>query len=142
MKKQQAVTTVAEEILIQLGKPIHYKKLTSLLLERCQLTGNTPHETVRSRLATSPKFKRVAEGVFALSIWSEYPAIRFGKDIAYDVLTNIGHSIPIDVLGEKIFLERKFTSGPLMIVRNILASDNRFSFDKSSGMVGLVEWGK
>jgi len=142
MQKQPSIVNVAEEILQQYGKPMHYKALTSLLLEKCELTGKTPHESVRSRLASSPKFKRIAEGIFALSIWQEYPPIRFAKDIAYEILKAKNKPISLALLGREILIERKFLGTPAMIARQAVINDKRFYYDKSIGVVGLVEWKK
>lgn len=119
---------------------MHYKDLTKLLIGKCNLTGKTPHESVRSLLATSSKFKRIAEGVYALTSWKEYPTARFAKDIAYDVLKKRGKPITLILLGKKILKEREFIGGPAMVVRGVLNTDRRFSYDKTSGLVGLVEW--
>jgi hypothetical protein len=142
MKVTRSVADAAEEILLNVRHPLHYKVLTPMLLEQCNLHGKTPHESVRSSLATNPKFKRIAEGMFALSIWEEYPAIRFAKDIAYDALKKENKPISLVMLGQKILAEREFKGGPAMVARGVLNTDKRFSYDRSSGMVSLIEWDK
>jgi len=139
---KRSVLIVAEEIFVKLGKPLHYKELTKMLLDQCDLTGKTPHESVRSLLATSPKFKRIAEGTYALASWREYQTARFAKDIAYDILHKKGKPISLVLLGEKILEERKFIGGPAMVARGVLNTDKRFYFDQKLGVIGLVEWKK
>jgi hypothetical protein len=142
LKAKRSIADVTEEILLNAGHPLHYKVLTPLLLEQCKLTGKTPHESVRSSLATNPKFKRVAEGTFALTIWKEFPAIRFAKDIAYDFLKAENGPISLKVLGEKILEERFFIGSPAQVARGVIYTDKRFYYDKLSDMVSLVEWKK
>jgi hypothetical protein len=139
MKKAPTITEAAEEVLMRNGHPLHYKVLTEEI-HHCSLTGKTPSESVRSRLATSPKFKRVAEGVFGLVGWSEYSPVRFAKDIAYDILKKTGRPLNIDDLGRAIILERKFSSDPKVVVRNSIRSDRRFYYDSAKKLIGLVEW--
>ena len=138
--KKRAVSIVAEEILLKVGKPLHYKELTPMLLDKCELSGKTPHESVRTALATNAKFKRVAEGTYALTIWTEFPTARFAKDIAYDVLRKIGKPINLVLLGEKILEEREFVGGPAAVARGVVNTDKRFYFDKKSASAGLTEW--
>lgn len=140
--KQRPVVVVAEEILLENGHPLHYREITRMLINQCNLSGKTPHQSVRTMLAISPKFKKVAEGVFGLAIWRQYPAIRFAKDIAYDILSEKGAPMGLTSLGEKIFFERKFTSRPRVIVRNVINSDKRFYYDANLDQIGLVEWKK
>lgn len=140
MKARISIADTAEKILLDISHPIHYKNLTPLLIEKCNLTGKTPQESVRSALARDRRFKRTAEGVFGLSIWSEYPAIRFAKDIAYDILKDEGKQINLRILGERIISVRTFVSNPILVVKNILYSDNRFFVDESLQEVGLKEW--
>ena len=102
----------------------------------------TPHQTVRSRLATDARFKRVAEGVYALAEWREYPATRFAKDIAYDVLKSEQKPVTLSELGEAILRERNFVGGPNLVARNVVRSDKRFYFDRRRKLVGLAEWRK
>ena len=138
--KKRSIVTVVEEILKDSGQPLHYKEITKLIFDECQLSGKTPHETVRSRMALDSRFKRVAEGVFALTTWKRYPAIRFGKDIAYDILAQKGKPLKIEYLAQEIYLERKFASNPKVLVRNIVRSDQRFYYDPKLDQVGLAEW--
>jgi len=72
------------------------------------LKGKTPALSVRSALARNTKFRRVAEGVYALSIWDEYPAKKFAKDIGYEILEMEGEPIDINSLGKRILDVRKF----------------------------------
>ena len=137
---KRPISIVAEEILQKTGQPLHYKELTKMLIDKCDLSGKTPYESVRSSLATNPKFKRIAEGTYALTSWTEYPTARFAKDIAYDVLRKRGKSISLVLLGEKILEEREFIGGPAMVARGVLNTDKRFYYDKKLGVVGLVEW--
>ncbi len=140
--KKRPIAEVAEEILLNKGSPLHYREITRLIFDYCDLSGKTPHETVRSRLATSPKFKRVAEGVFGLAIWPHYPAIRFAKDIAYDILKKRGKPMNIKLLGEEIQKERKFKNPPMQVARGIVRNDKRFYLNDKLDMAGLLEWRK
>ena len=113
-----------------------------MLLDKCALTGNTSHESVRSRIGTDERFKRVAEGVYALTEWDEYPVARFAKEIAYDILITVEEPLPMLQLGEEILAERKFAGGPGQVARNAIRTDERFYLDQEKGLVGLVEWRK
>jgi len=73
-------TEAAVEVLRSVGKPLHYKKITELAIERNLLShvGKTPETTMSSRLATMVKKDRgdapitkVKPGVFALREFSE-----------------------------------------------------------------------
>lgn len=138
MKK--SITEAAIEIFEKEGKPLHYKELTKMLLGECNLSGKTPHESVRSKIGMDYRFKRVAEGVYALSEWEQYPTARFAKDIAYDVLNNFGKLISLNDLGEEIFKERIFVGSPKLVARNAIRKDKRFYIESGSDLVGLVEW--
>ena len=140
MKKSRTVKEAAFDILNELGHPLHYKELTKLVLEECNLEGKTPHETVRSLIGTDKRFKRVSEGVYALSDWKEYPEVRFAKDMAYNFLFNRGEPVGMVELGDAILSERQFVGGAKQVMRNVLRSDKRFYFDSDNGLVGLVEW--
>ncbi|MGB8223478.1 MAG: winged helix-turn-helix domain-containing protein, partial [Polyangiales bacterium] len=68
-------TEAAVEVLRSIGKPLHYKKITEIAIERNLLShvGKTPETTMSSRLATMVKKDRgdapilkVKPGVFAL----------------------------------------------------------------------------
>ena len=68
-------TEAAVEVLRSVGKPLHYKKITEIAIERNLLShvGKTPETTMSSRLATMVKKDRgdapiikVKPGVFAL----------------------------------------------------------------------------
>ncbi len=67
-----------EKLLAQVGKPLHYRELTRLILERglWHTTGKTPEATVNALLAVDIKergsnstFQRTGEGIFALRAW-------------------------------------------------------------------------
>ena len=73
-------TEAALEVLRLAGKPLHYKKITELAIERNLLShvGKTPEVTMSSRLATMVKRDRgeasivkVKPGVFGLREFSE-----------------------------------------------------------------------
>ena len=142
MKANRSTITIAEEILLKTGHPLHYKTLTSLLLDKYNLKGKTPALSVRSALARNTKFRRVAEGVYALSIWDEYPAIKFAKDIGYEILEIEGEPIDINSLGKRILDVRKFKDNPVGLVRALLRNDKRFYYLESTRMVGLTKWNK
>ncbi|MGA7194336.1 MAG: winged helix-turn-helix domain-containing protein [Anaerolineales bacterium] len=140
MTAPRSIADVTEEIMLRTKKPMHYKVITPLLLKHCKLLGKTPEQSVRSSLATNPKFKRVAEGTFALTIWKKYPAIRFAKDIAYDILKSGGYPLKITLLGEKILNERKFSGTAKTVAKGVVNTDNRFYYDRANELVGLIEW--
>ncbi len=77
-----------------------------------------------------------------MAIWRQYPAIRFAKDIAFDILKKRGSSVDTRGLGRMINLERRFASDPVMLVRNIVRTDERFYYDPKHDRVGLVVWKK
>jgi hypothetical protein len=73
-------TEAAVEVLRSVGKPLHYKKITEIAIEKNLLShvGKTPETTMSSRLATMVKKDRgdapitkVKPGVFALREFSE-----------------------------------------------------------------------
>ena len=140
MVKNRPVTELALEIFKTMGKPIHYKELTKMLVNRSSLKGKTPHESVRSLIGTDKRFKRVAEGVYALAEWEEYLTARFAKNIAYDILFNKGKPLPVIILGQEILNERAFVGTPKLVARNAIRNDARFFFDKDTEEVGLIEW--
>lgn len=140
MKTKKSVTEAALEEFNNVGKPLHYKELTRRIIHKCNLVGKTPHETVRSRIGTDERFIRVAEGVYALVVWKEYPVARFAKDIAYDILQNHGSTIDLSKLGERIFEERVFKGPQRQVARNAIRNDERFSYEPGSDLVSLVEW--
>lgn len=140
MKNRSSIAEVAEKLLRKARRPLHYEEITNLLLSQITLVGKTPQQTVRSRLATNPRFKRVAEGVYALAEWSEYPAVRFAKDIGYDILRSQGKPMDLIKLGQEVLKERDFVGGPSQVARNVIRSDKRLFFDSSKNLVGLVEW--
>jgi len=142
MKTPMTVIKAAEELLEKSGKPMHYKDITRQILHNCALFGKTPHETVRSLMATNPKFIRVDEGTYALSKWKKFTPARFAKDIAYDILKSKDRPMSLNDLGKKILDERKFKDGPKMVVRNAIRHDRRFITEKETELVTLTEWGK
>ena len=73
-------TEAALEVLRSVGKPLHYKKITEIAIERSLLShvGKSPELTMSSRLATMVKVYRgsspivkVRPGVFAVRDWNE-----------------------------------------------------------------------
>jgi hypothetical protein len=81
-------TDAAAEILKQLGRPLHYKEITDLAIERNLLShvGKSPEVTMHARLAALVKKEsadcplvRVKPGIFALREWDE-ATIRDGLD--------------------------------------------------------------
>lgn len=139
--EKTSVVSIAIEIFQQSKSPMHYKELTSKILGVHGLKGKTPHESVRSLIGTDKRFKRVGEGIYALSEWDEYPVARFAKDIAFEVLQSRSYPIILDDLGEEILKERKFVGSPGAIVRNAIRNDSRFIYNPGTSLVGLTEWG-
>src|SRR5580692_3025860 len=73
-------TEAAAEVLRLAGKPLHYKEITELAIEKNLLShvGKSPEVTMGARLAAllkkedkSNPIVRVKPGVFALREWSE-----------------------------------------------------------------------
>ncbi|MFO0561400.1 MAG: HTH domain-containing protein [Polyangiales bacterium] len=82
-------TEAAEVVLRQVGKPLHFKKITQLAIEQNLLShvGKTPEITMSTRLTTMTKkdkgdapIVRVKPGVFALRVWGE-AAVAAAADI-------------------------------------------------------------
>ena len=82
-------TEAAEVVLRQVGKPLHFKKITQLAIEQNLLShvGKTPEITMSTRLTTMTKkdkgdapIVRVKPGVFALRAWGE-AAVAAAADI-------------------------------------------------------------
>ena len=142
MVKHLSITQTAEGIFRREKRPLHYTELTRLIMRERPLRGKTPHETVRSRIGQDHRFKRVAEGVYALAEWTEYPVARFARDIAYDILKSRGEPMEMVALGKAILEQRQFASDEKQVVGNVLRSDKRSCHDRVSGLVGLVEWEK
>ncbi len=138
----ESIVRIAEEVLSAAHRPMHYRELTKIIRQKRPLSGLTPVNTVCALLATDPRFKRVAEGTYALTAWKEYPVARFAKDIAYDILKSCKQPISLKELGEKILRERQFKGAPSGIAANAVRSDSRFDIDWNSGLVGLSEWKK
>ena len=70
--------SAVETLLTETGTPLHYREITSLILERGLWTteGKTPEATVNALLAvdikkrgTNSRFQRTGEGMFALRVW-------------------------------------------------------------------------
>lgn len=68
----------AERVLAEAGEPLHYQKITNLILEKdlWQTEGKTPDATINARLAVDIKkngklsrFMRTEPGMFALREW-------------------------------------------------------------------------
>src|SRR5690606_3353280 len=73
-------TEAAAHVLRLVGKPLHYKEITDVAIERGLLShvGKSPEVTMGARLAAQVKktskdnpIARVKPGVFALSDWDE-----------------------------------------------------------------------
>ncbi|MGB5414745.1 MAG: winged helix-turn-helix domain-containing protein, partial [Polyangiales bacterium] len=82
-------TEAAVEVLRSAGKPLHYKKITEIAIEKNLLShvGKTPETTMSSRLATMVKKDRgdapilkVKPGVFALREFPEEAIEEAGGD--------------------------------------------------------------
>jgi restriction endonuclease Mrr len=82
-------TEAAEVVLRQIGKPLHFKKITQLAIEQNLLShvGKTPEITMSTRLTTMIKkdkgdapIIRVKPGVFALRVWGE-AAVEAAADV-------------------------------------------------------------
>src|SRR5690606_39001389 len=81
-------TEAAVEVLRLVGKPLHYKKITEIAIERNLLShvGKTPEITMSSRLATMVKKDRgdapiikVKPGIFGLR---DFPEDVLGEEVA------------------------------------------------------------
>ncbi len=73
-------TDAAREVLRQIGRPLHYKEITEIAIEKNLLShvGKSPEVTMGARLAATLKkggeenpLVRVKPGVFALSDWDQ-----------------------------------------------------------------------
>jgi len=82
-------TDAAQEVLTQEGRPLHYKEITELAIEKNLLShvGKSPEVTMGARLAATLKkggddnpLIRVKPGVFALRDWDE-ETIKLGLEI-------------------------------------------------------------
>src|ERR1700691_4310363 len=82
-------TEAAAEVLRLAGKPLHYKEITELAIEKNLLShvGKSPEVTMGARLAALLKKEdkgnpivRVKPGVFALRDWSDKKGKRGSKD--------------------------------------------------------------
>lgn len=140
MQSKKTIKEAALEILKEEGKPLHYKDLTKRIIPLCNFTGKTPHESVRSLIGTDERFKRVAEGVYALTEWVGYPVARFAKDIAFEKLKARNEWMLRKKLGMEIRKERDFYGTPIQIVRNVMRTDTRFILSADGEKVGLTEW--
>ena len=96
-------TEAAVEVLRLMGKPLHYKKITEVAIERNLLShvGKTPETTMSSRLATMVKKDRgdapiikVKPGVFALREFSDQVVEDDGEQDAQDMETTPDHPPP------------------------------------------------
>lgn len=135
--------TIAErawEIFEQEQRPLHYRELTDLILKQTQLGGKTPAQSVRSAIGTNDGFKRVAEGVYCPTEWDKHPRARFGKDIAYDILSSYGVPMGYRELGQEMLNERVFKGRPDFVALNSTANDKRFYLDKVQRKISLSEW--
>ncbi|MCS6898587.1 MAG: HTH domain-containing protein [Myxococcales bacterium] len=82
-------TEAAAEVLRLVGKPLHYKDITEIAIQKNLLShvGKSPEETMGSRLASmlkkDPKdnpFVRLKPGIFALQAWEESGPPGFAPD--------------------------------------------------------------
>ena len=135
-----SIREAAIQIFKDMRRPLHYRDLTKRIIEISQLSGRTPHKTVRSMIGTDSRFNRVANGVYALSEWEQFPVARFAKDIAFEVLRKRGHPMSLESVGEKICEERKFIGSPKQVARNATRLDDRFYYNGDKDVVGLIEW--
>ena len=74
MKSNHSIRLMAYEILRKKGKPLHYKEITELIMQKKELKGNTPWKTVNAQLCLSPKFKRIGvgrTGMYGLKEWKD-----------------------------------------------------------------------
>lgn len=87
-------TEAAAEVLRLVGKPLHYKDITDIAIEKNLLShvGKSPEITMGSRLAAllkkGPKenpLVRVKPGVFALRVWSESGGVAPAADAEAEV---------------------------------------------------------
>src|SRR5882757_4866479 len=83
-------TEAAAEVLRMAGKPLHYKEITELAIEKNLLShvGKSPEVTMGARLAALLKKEdktnpivRVKPGVFALREWDEKKGKRGSKSV-------------------------------------------------------------
>src|SRR5262245_35899432 len=79
-KTNMTFTDAAAEVLRLVGKPLHYKEITDIAIEKNLLShvGKSPEVTMGARLAATLKKEsgenplvRVKPGVFALREWDE-----------------------------------------------------------------------
>src|SRR5277367_2205031 len=84
-------TEAAAEVLRLAGKPLHYKEITELAIEKNLLShvGKSPEVTMGARLAALLKKEdktnpivRVKPGVFGLREWSEKKSGRGAKEVS------------------------------------------------------------
>ena len=136
----KSITDYTYEILNEINKPLHYKEITKLVLNRRNIKGITPHETLRSLIGNDSRFIRVARGAYALREWPNYRGIRYAKDIAYDILETSARPMGIEELGERIIQERYFVGGAKQVARNVIRTDKRVYYDETTKMVSLVNW--
>jgi DNA-directed RNA polymerase delta subunit len=135
-----SIENVIYQILTEKKHPLHYTEITRLVLARMELKSKTPEKSVATSLGRSTKFKRVAEGMYALRNWKDYPEARFAKDIAYDILRKRGEPMNVSELGEKILKVRKYRGSPALIVNRATRKDSRFFYESETRKVGLTEW--
>ena len=138
--KKRPLADYAEQILLSEGTPLHYREVTNRIMNKIQLRGKTPQNSVRAAMGNNPKFIRIAEGIYALSEWEDYSAARFAKDIAYDILTKRGKPMSLIDLGNAILLERDFKNHPSNVGHDAIRNDSRFIYDRDNKSVGLVKW--
>ena len=137
--RKKTIASVAAQLLKKVERPLHYRELTQRVLRLMPLSGATPWETLRSRIGTSPTFKRVGAGVYGLAEWKEYKEARFAKDIAYDILKSRGKGMTASDLGKEILKERSFVSPPGAIGRMATNRDKRFQRDPDRALITLAD---
>ena len=138
-------TEAAVEVLRLVGKPLHYKKITEVAIERNLLShvGKTPEVTMSSRLATMVKRDRgeapiikVKPGVFGLREFSEEQLADLSGDI--DELPEVEvaeneQAKPEEAAVEGSEIEAKVTVAPQHRKPLPGAQDFVYSYDKMAG---------
>src|SRR4029077_12372996 len=101
-ENKMTFTEAAAEVLRLAGKPLHYKEITELAIEKNLLShvGKSPEVTMGARLAAllkkedkSNPIVRVKPGVFALREWDEKGKKRGAKAAAEPEVEESGEEI-------------------------------------------------
>src|SRR3954468_17399115 len=108
---EMTFTEAAAEVLRQVGRPLHYKEITDLAIEKNLLShvGKSPEVTMGARLAALLKksakdnpLVRVKPGVFALREWDDKTIKRgasgAAEDRAEDVESEEGEGTEVNAL--------------------------------------------